>query len=124
MTLILALIAAAATPQPADVRPADATTQQVDVAFGELSNGHNHEAIARMEASELVKSGDPAALINLGTAYARVGLVDKAARSFAAAAASRQRYELQLADGSWVDSREAARLAARVLPTAGAFASR
>ena len=53
-----------------------------------------------------------------------VMLGEHTARSFEAAAASRQRYELQLADGSWVDSREAARLAARVLPTAGAFASR
>ena len=53
----------------------------------------------------------PATLINMGTAYARQGRADLAADMFRAALASDQRYELQLADGRWVDSRDAARMA-------------
>jgi tetratricopeptide (TPR) repeat protein len=58
-------------------------------------------------------------LINAGTAYARLGQLDKARQAFRAAVQSNNRYELELADGRKMDSREAARLAIGRLEFAG-----
>ena len=124
MSFTLFLAAAAATAQPVDVPATSESMDKVDVAYESLAQGDNHAAIEKMRNSELVKSGDPAALINLGTAYARVGMVEKARESFEAAATSEDRYMLELADGSWVDSRRAARTAQRNLLENSAFASR
>lgn len=88
---------------------------QIDVAFEELSQGRNHDAVELLEGSALVKDQDPAALINLGTAYARLGQFEMARRNYAAAMSSENRYVLELADGSWVDSRRAARMATTAL---------
>ncbi|MCX7285027.1 MAG: hypothetical protein NTX28_13440 [Novosphingobium sp.] len=68
-------------------------------------------AIARIENSDLARAGDPLALINLGTAYKMVGRKDEAARLYRTAAHSDDRYDVQLADGRWIDSRRAATLA-------------
>jgi len=54
---------------------------------------------------------DPAAQINLGTAMARLGQRDAARDHYRVALSSRDRYDLELADGRWMDSRAAARLA-------------
>ena len=53
-----------------------------------------------------------------------VGRRDEAMASFRAAIASADRYDLQLADGSWADSRDAARRAARALNANAALAMR
>ena len=124
MSVTLFLAAAAASAQPV-VGPINSETmERVDVAYDALADGRNQAAIEQMRESDLVKAGDPAALINLGTAYARVGMIDEARDSFDAAAASEDRYMLELADGSWVDSRRAARMAQRNLTSESAFASR
>lgn len=81
-----------------------------DVAYTELSAGNAGAAISKLEHSAVDRS-DPAVLINLGTAYARQGATDKALAAFRAAIASPDRYDLELADGSWMDSREVARQA-------------
>ncbi len=106
--------------QPATV--ADQPATRVDVAFEELQDGRNAAAVARIEANQTLETDDPARLINLGTAHARLGDNDTAARHFMAALASRTPYELELADGSWVDSRRAARMALDGLVTGSSLA--
>lgn len=97
---------------------------RVEVGFRELSEGRPHDAIARIRANPVGDASDPAALINLGAAYARLGQTDEAQASYRAAIASDNRYDLELADGSWVDSRRAARLALRRLNSGQVLALR
>lgn len=82
-----------------------------DVGYHEIMAGRPLAAIARIENSELARTGDPLALINLGTAYKMVGRKDDAARLYRSAANSDERYDVQLANGRWIDSRRAAALA-------------
>ena len=82
-----------------------------DTAYEDLAAGRTVGAIARLEASLEETPGDPALLINLGTAYAREGRMDEARDAFLAAISAEDRYRVQLADGSWEDSRKVARLA-------------
>lgn len=94
-----------------------------DVAYAELASGRAEAALHKLEAQRS-RSNDPAALINLGTAYAAAGQTDKAIASYRAAETSRERYDLQLADGSWMDSRVAARTALKQLLSYRAQAAR
>lgn len=95
-----------------------------DVAYQELSQGQAENAAAKLEEKLRSDRGDPAALINLGTAYARLGRADQALRMYNAAVASDERYELELGDGRWMDSRDAAMRAREKLVSAMALASR
>jgi len=117
------LIVAAVSGQGIETPIVSEATDKVEVAYGALAEGRNHEAIASLTSAREASPSDPAALINLGTAYARVGKAEKARECFEAAARG-ERFMLQLADGSWVDSRRAARMALAALPQQGAFASR
>ena len=106
-----ALIAAALLAQSAPSLAAEpAQTETVDVGYQELRSGAPAAVIAKIEANADLAS-DPAALINLGNAYARLGETAKALQLYRAAAASDTRYDLELADGRWMDSRLAARRA-------------
>lgn len=109
-TLVLAALAAAAqlTSTPGAEPP---TFEQREVAYDQIAAGHADEAIRAIEASLAADPDDPALLINLGAAYARKGDAARAAKAFEAAINSNTRYELELADGTWVDSRRAARRA-------------
>ncbi|MFN3470449.1 MAG: hypothetical protein ACK4G2_09010 [Novosphingobium sp.] len=82
-----------------------------EVGFSEIMAGRPLAAISRIESGDLIKADDPLALINLGTAYKMIGRKDVAARHYRKALASDERYDVQLADGRWLDSRRAARLA-------------
>jgi tetratricopeptide (TPR) repeat protein len=104
--------------------PATPLNDRIDVAYTELSSGQAGAAVSKLEASGATKSEDPATLINLGSAYAANGQTEKALATYRAAVASSDRYDLQLADGSWVDSRAAARLALNNLLRTTARASR
>ncbi|MCJ2179206.1 hypothetical protein [Novosphingobium album (ex Hu et al. 2023)] len=95
-----------------------------DVAYEELASGRSEAALHKLEASDAVRTGDPAALINLGAAYAGEGQTAKAIATYRTAIASRDRYDLELADGSWMDSRLAARTALSRLLVSTAQASR
>ncbi|HUQ14027.1 MAG TPA: hypothetical protein VM055_07100 [Novosphingobium sp.] len=86
-----------------------------EIGYRELAAQRPAEAQARIAANRSLDADDPAALINLGTAMARQGEAKKAADCYRAAIASRQRYDLELADGTWMDSRAAGRLAKRML---------
>jgi hypothetical protein len=61
--------------------------------------------------NEQVSSGDPAKLLNLGLAYARMGHTDDAAKIFKAVLESRDSVDLVLADGRMMNSKVAARKA-------------
>jgi cytochrome c-type biogenesis protein CcmH/NrfG len=105
-TLFAAQAIAVSVPGP-DIR----LDQQKDVAFEDLSAGRTAQAIATLEAKLLEEPNDPAVLINLGTAYSRTGETQRAEAAFQAALESDTFYQLELADGSWSDSRQAARRA-------------
>jgi len=96
----------------------------VDVAYEELARGEASAAIEHIQANPKVDADDPAALINLGTAYAMLGKKQEAQEYYRAAMASSERYELQLADGSWMDSRRLARMAAKALAKSETLAAR
>jgi predicted Zn-dependent protease len=91
--------------------PAERQAGPADAAYEELAAGQTENAITSLEASLRETPGDPALLINLGTAYARAGRMNEARAAFREAIASEDRYRVELADGSWEDSRKVARLA-------------
>jgi Tfp pilus assembly protein PilF len=110
------LIAAALATQPAGETTVNAPAiDSVDVAYEELRDGRNADAMAKLENSRLIEQHDPAALINLGTAYARTGNLEKARDCYHAAMMSDERYVLELANGRWIDSRRVAKMASEAL---------
>ena len=112
MTATLVLAALAAATQLTSTPGAEPTTiEQREVAYEAIAAGRADEAIRAIEARLATDPDDPALLINLGAAYARRGDAARAAIAFQAAIDSDTRYELELADGSWTDSRQAARRA-------------
>lgn len=126
----LPLVAAALLAQAAFVAPATGHQAPADsggysdVAYSELAAGKARTALAKLEQGGAARSQDPATLINLGSAYAETGQTGRAMAIYQAAIQSPQRYDLQMADGSWVDSREAARMAVRRLLASSARAAR
>lgn len=121
-TLILAGLLFAQAAQPAIT--VESTPDRIDVGYRELVAQRPADAIERIEANRSLDADDPAALINLGTAKARLGDRSAAADRYRSALVSRQRYDLELADGTWMDSRAAARLAIRMLARGEALALR
>lgn len=81
------------------------------VAFDELRSGRTEAAITKLQADSDLSRRDPSRLINLGSAYARLGRDAEAAAMYRAAIASPIRYDLELASGEYMDSRWAARMA-------------
>jgi Tfp pilus assembly protein PilF len=94
-------------------------TQQIDAAYEQLVGGEAQAAIVRLETALADNPGDPALLINLGSAYAETGNLERAAEYYQAALSSSDRYRLELAKGEWVDSRTAARRALQTLEASG-----
>ena len=115
--MLVGLVLAQASPGVVTVEGAEPTPRPewVDVGYAELASGHPEQAIAKIRANRAIEQGDPAALINLGSAHARLGRTDKAERLYKAAILSDTRYDLMLASGEWMDSRQAARLAIAAL---------
>ncbi len=97
---------------------------KVDVGYEALMQGRPNEALARIRGNSRLETSDPAALINIGAAFVQLGQTDKAQASYMAAIASTNRYDLELADGKWMDSRRAARLALKRLDSGQALALR
>lgn len=86
-----------------------------DVAYEELAANRNQAAIAVLEEAADAEADDPARLINLGIAYARAGREQEARDLFRSAARSETALRLEVAGGDWVDSRDLARRALRML---------
>jgi hypothetical protein len=105
-----ALLATVLLANSAALPVADASTREWsdvtfgEVAFEELATGRPEQAIAKIEAHGANVSRDPAALINLGR-------TEKALEYYRTAIESDVRYDLELADGRWMDSRRAAVMA-------------
>ncbi|WP_066552453.1 hypothetical protein [Croceicoccus bisphenolivorans] len=99
VTFIMAMVLAAGTQGAAD---------KVDVAYDALSEGQSKAAIAQLEPAKA--SDDPAHLINLAAAYAAEGRYAEARAAYERAAYA-ERFELETANGDWVDSRVLARKA-------------
>ena len=85
--------------------------EPIDVGYEDLRAGSAEAAIQRIQSNRLLPADDPSALINLGAAHARVGNLEEAHSYYIAAIASRDRYDVQLGDGRWMDTRRAARMA-------------
>ena len=119
MSAIAFLAAAVMVGQPITSIPGPdiRITELRDVAFEELATGQTEAALDVIQAELTTRPGDPALLINLGSTYLRLGRIAEAQAAFTAAEASSTRYDLELADGRWVDSRRAARLAQADLAT-------
>lgn len=94
---------------------ASAPAATVDVAYDDLMAGKAAAAIDKIEHGDVRDAKHPAALINLGIAYARVGRTAEARALFEAAANSDERYRLETADSKWIDSRDLARQAVAML---------
>lgn len=109
------LIASTFLMSPAATITVEAPRPDTEIGYSELAAGNPSEALQRIAANKGLDADDPAALINRGTAQARLGNTAAARASYRAALSSRQRYSLELRDGSWLDSRDAARLAMRML---------
>lgn len=73
--------------------------------------GDNAQAVSQILTSAQVSRHDPAKLLNLGRAYARMGRMEEASNMFAAAMQSRDTVDLVLADGRVMNSKDAARKA-------------
>jgi len=87
----------------------DRFTQTDEVAYQEISDGRGAAAAEAIERLLENQPGDPALLINLAAAQIQLGRYDRAAEAYRQAIASEVRYDLELADGRWADSRLAAR---------------
>lgn len=87
------------------------------IGYEALVRGDNERAVSQILESEQVSRHDPAKLLNLGRAYARMGRMDEASAMFAAAMQSRDNVDLVLADGRVMNSRDAARKAYASLQT-------
>ena len=114
MTALYALSALLAATAGTGAVDSDAIEQR-DVAYEELQGGEARLAIERLEAVLEQNPDDPALLINLGSAHAEAGNLEMAETYYQAAVDSDIRYRLELADGDWIDSRRAARMALRSL---------
>jgi len=82
-----------------------------DVAYEQLHSGDAAAALIELEAALADHPDDPAILINLGSAHSALGNLERAEFYYNAARNSSQDYRLELANGRWMDSREAAGLA-------------
>ena len=119
MMLLGALVAGtiSVTAQAAPGIAGEISYPRGSIGYEALMRGDNQRAISQIMASEQVSKHDPAKLLNLGRAYARMGQTDQAAGYFKAAMQARESVELVLADGRVMNSKDAAREAYTNLQT-------
>lgn len=115
MAATLILAAALAAQSVSIPGPNIPLIEQKDVAYDALVRGDAASAKADLEARLENQPGDPALLINLGAAHAKLGQMREAQAAYLAAADSDLNYRLELSDGRWMEARRAARLALRTL---------
>lgn len=81
------------------------------IGYEALVTGDNARAVSQILASAQVSRHDPARLLNLGRAYARMGRMEEASALFNIVMQSRDSVDLVLADGRVMNSKDAARKA-------------
>ena len=124
MMLTLAMGLAFATQAPvAATAPEFQSDPSADAAYSELAAGRTAEAIARIQEAQ-ENGSTPAQLINLGTAYAQQGQLDKARAAYRAAIAADDTVFLETANGTWIESRTLARMALDRLDSSETLAMR
>lgn len=100
----------------------ESAVESSDAAYGQLVNGEALAAVRQLETMRAAHPRDPAVLINLAAAYIEVGQLVDAREAYVAAIRSDERARLELADGSWVDSRNLARAGLARLENSRAWA--
>lgn len=113
------LIAAAALVGMAGAAQAQ-QAQEIGYAAGSLGyqamvDGNYEDALVQLQMSEEALGEDPAHMINLGSAYAQLGRIDAAAAMYTAALEAEDSFDIVLANGEVMSTREAARRALRSL---------
>jgi Flp pilus assembly protein TadD len=81
------------------------------IGYEALVRGDNARAVSQILTSAQVSRDDPAKLLNLGCAYARMGRMAEASAMFTTVMQSRDSVDLVLADGRVMNSKDAARKA-------------
>ncbi|MGL5839971.1 MAG: tetratricopeptide repeat protein [Sphingorhabdus sp.] len=89
--------------------------QRGSLGYEALMANDNSRALDQLVQDRSVKANDPAKLLNLGRAYARLGDKVKAEDAFTAALYCKDEMTLVLSDGKEINSRAAARMALRQL---------
>ncbi|HWW56888.1 MAG TPA: hypothetical protein VN047_08350 [Sphingopyxis sp.] len=115
--IALAISSPAAAQSIVVVTAPQADSEILPVAYAELKAGENRAAVDKLTGDTRLDARDPSRLINLGTAYARLGRTAEAAAAYDSAIGSPIRYDVELANGDYVDSRWAARTALANLNT-------
>lgn len=117
--MIATLLAAALSAQTPATAP---EIESADAGFVQLSDGKALAAVRHLETLRADAPEDPALLINLAAAYIEVGQLEDAREAYVAAIRSGERARLEMADGSWVDSRNLARTGLARLESSRAWA--
>ncbi|MCA1748982.1 MAG: tetratricopeptide repeat protein [Parasphingopyxis sp.] len=102
-----ALIAFSTTAQAQDAR--EIGYAEGALGFQAMVEGNYDQALVQLELSEATLADDPAHMINLGSAYAQLGRMDAAAEMYRAALECDESFDIVLAGGEVVSTREAAR---------------
>lgn len=85
------------------------------LGFEALMANENQRALNQILADKSTAPNDPARLINLGRAHARLGDKEKARQAFLAAANCKEEFDLVLSNGQIMNSRKVAALALKSL---------
>lgn len=85
--------------------------QEGALGFAALTSGDFQRAEKQLNSLNGVEADDPARLINLGQVYAKTGRYQEAMGAYMAAMHSKKQFDVVLADGRVISSREAAKLA-------------
>jgi tetratricopeptide (TPR) repeat protein len=81
------------------------------LGYEALISNKNQQALEQLARDRSVPNTNPAKLINIGRAYARLGDYSRAKEAFTAALTCKEDMDLVLADGREMNSRKAAKLA-------------
>lgn len=85
------------------------------LGFEALMANDNETALRQIQSTKSVPHNDPARLINLGRAHARLGNVSQAEQAFEAAANCKEHFDIVLSSGKVMNSRKAALLSLQSL---------
>ena len=123
-TTLIAL-AGAAMQTPADPVVVEGRRKTAGHGFGyaDLAEGRDQDAVRDIEQNGAADAADPARLINLGIAHARLGNTEQARALFERVRAMGDASRLETAGGEWIAPRQIAIRALREL-NAGNFAER